>query len=134
MIKSIEEEFVKKFIVKEKRNRIISELFNSNKRFDAMTRFSHSVIDILNQNLIISNNANITVEGVIDIIKQQGITKSKAYVITDNINGEMINVQEGLNECFKSLGPAIFIMDNFCLIKEEFEYKSPLKYILCKSI
>ena len=52
MLNPYELEFINKFIVNEKKNRIIYEFSNMNKRKDALMRFAHDVDKIINKNIL----------------------------------------------------------------------------------
>lgn len=59
----MEEKFVKMFTQKQYQDRLLFEL-NSKKREKAIDRFSHNAKNILKENLILMQGANIKIEDV----------------------------------------------------------------------
>ena len=79
MLNLYELEFINKFIVNEKKNRIIHEFSNMNKRKDALLRFAHDVEKIINKNNVLCryniDNIDIEIKGnvyIISLLKLNG--------------------------------------------------------------
>ena|SRR5690554_3603285 len=124
MDKNTEEMFVKKFIDKNKRNRVIYELFNSEKRGDSIRK----IPSILSHNF-----KEASVKSDEDIYKYLLIGKvmSPIYVISDDqkIDGQFMHPEKALNHTLFGGGTYILLFDHAIFIKEEIGYGSP-KYII----
>lgn len=124
MDKSIEEIFVNKFIDKNKRNRVVYELFNSKKRGDCIRKIP---------SLLAYDGKQISVKNDEDIYKALLIRKvmSPIYVISDDerIDGKYEYPEKALNHVLFGGGTYILLFDHAIFIKEEIGYGSP-KYII----
>jgi len=124
MDKSKEEVFVKKFVDKNKRNRVIYELFNIEKRGDCIRK----IPSILSHNF-----KEISVKSDVDIYKYLLIGKvtSPIYAISDDekIDGKFEHPEKALNHTLFGGGTYILLFDHAIFIKEEIGYSSP-KYII----
>ena len=78
----MEEKFVKMFILKQYQDRLLFEL-NSKKREKAIDRFSHNAKNVLKENLILMQGANIKIE---DVKKVLNIHKNSKEVYLISLN------------------------------------------------
>lgn len=124
MNKNIEEVFVKTFIDKNKRNRVMYELFNSNKRGECIRRLPSNLSHVCKQ---------IAIKNDEDIYKAILINKvmSPIYIISDDerIDGKFEQPEKALNHALIGGSTYILLFDHAIFIKEEIGYSSP-KYIL----
>ena len=113
MLNPYELEFINKFIVNEKKNRIIHEFSNMNKRKDALMRFAHDVDKIINKNNVLCryNIDNIDIE-----------IKGNVYIISLlKLNGECCSYEQAIEHLKEQYMPVIIIGDEISIIKTENE-------------
>lgn len=126
--------FVKNFIQNRLQERIIYELNSKKKRLNAISRFCHNTLDIINQDAIFLQSNKITTNQTIKSI--ESLTSSNfGYVISydSDIDKQIFSIESSIEEVFYRGMAQIIIFDkNICLIKEEQVFGSPMKYILKK--
>ena len=113
MINNTELDFINKYIVKEKKERLIYEF--SNLKEKAILRFSHNIDCLIKRNIKINQ---IRVNELINI----KINKMVYIISLDKINGEYLLYSEAINHLINQYMPVILISDNFVIIKTEDEY------------
>jgi hypothetical protein len=106
-------DFINKYIVKEKKERLIYEF--SNLKEKAILRFSHNINCLIKRNIKINK---IRVNELINI----KINKMVYIISLDKINGEYLLYSEAINHLMNLYMPVILIDDNFVIIKTENEY------------
>ena len=126
MNREIECEFINKFIVKDKRERLLFEL--AKKRGMAINRFCHGLEEILDKRKIIFAGEKLDVSEVYAEMRKRQNGKT-CYVIAES-DGEIVDLEKGINMCYNWAGGAVLIAGNVAFFKEEVEYGSPMKYIL----
>lgn len=130
MDKDIEEKFVKCYIAKNKRERLIFEL-QGEKRRHGIGRFCHSADDLL-----ITSKIKISGKYIIqDLKKKLEMAKDdKCYVISyyENLDGRIFNKNEVLDVILGMGMPSIAIFDDFAIIETEQECGPAMKYLLQK--
>ncbi|WP_264230081.1 hypothetical protein [Acholeplasma laidlawii] len=124
MDKNTEEMFVRKFIDKNKRNRAIYELFNSEKRAD----FIRKIPSILAHDF-----REVSVKSDDEIHKYLLIDKvmSPIYVISDDekLDGKFEHPEKAISHALYGGGTYILLFNHAIFIKEEIGFSSP-KYII----
>ena len=112
----IEKRFVKEYIKKNRRDRMLYELNNAKKRINAIGRFCHRAADYLIASKIVYKGTSL--EQGIEILN---VAHSKeCYLISyDDIDGKVLAPMEAM-ERIESCGMAsIAIFTDFCVIKTE---------------
>ena len=106
-------DFINKYIVKEKKERLIYEF--SNLKEKAILRFSHDI------NKYIKKNKKINKIKINDLYNIK--LNEKVYIISlDKINGEYLLYSDAINHLINQYMPVILIDNNFVIIKTEDEY------------
>ncbi len=131
MDKIAEQKIVSKFIVREKRKRILYELFNPKKREQVI----HSLINYLDERYVVLNDLKISEE---EFLKQANMyvdRKTECYVIADSCHdGKIMSLKTAIKNMFESCTDyLIFCNESVLLIKEEFVFKGTAKMILVNS-
>ena len=109
----IEQEFIKKYIDKVYRERLLLELSSAKRRTKALSRFSHNVEEILNKNTIKKTVTNFS------DIKENDKT---VYIISwDENDGTQISFADAIKYCEAAYTSVVLIGKTFALIKEETE-------------
>ena len=126
MNREIESEFVNTFIAKEKRERLLFEL--AKKRGMAINRFCHGLEEILDKRKIIFAGEKLSESEACAEIRKR--TKEKTCYVIAEKEGEIVDLERGIDMCYNWAGGAVLIAGNVAFFKEEVEYGSPMKYIL----
>lgn len=129
----MEEKFVKMFIQKQYQDRLLFEL-NSKKREKAIDRFSHNAKNVLKENLILMQGANIKIE---DVKKVLNIHKNSKEVYLISLNSlydkKLMKFELAFNIFLDEYLPMIIIGETFALIRQETSGNLSLKYVLRES-
>jgi rRNA-processing protein FCF1 len=129
---NLEEKFVQTFCEKRIRDRIIYELKNAKKRKDCIGRFCHNTDTLIKQSYILQTSNKWTIDDLISIIEK--ISKSnKCYIIAfdDDIDGKVMSLIDGIQECFyRGMATIIIIDEKTSIIKAEQSFGASQKYIL----
>lgn len=142
----VEQNFIKKFIDKRLRDRMIMELnhehdivkqkgkeyFYPNKyRHKAIQRFS-SISKIILPSYIYLEDQYVSEEEVEKVIRGLGKLYDKAHMICDDpADGEEFSLHDGIAVLYNNYGTSILICgENVALVKVEASYGTPMKYIL----
>lgn len=132
MLNQTEENFIRRFIVKEKRDRMLYEL-NGKKRRDCIGRFSHGTAELLKHQKIIRSGKLSSDEIITAAERYQisGLWHLMAY------HPEFDGISGTLPEVLKlTLGngmPVIMISDRMAVIETEQSAGTPTRYILFDS-
>jgi hypothetical protein len=130
---SIEQQFVKAFIEKNMQDRFLYELFSKNKRKDALSKFAHTAGRYLKASNIYLRTKKSGIDDIEKEIKKLTSNTQQCYVITGNLDGEIMPLKQALEKSFDNYNESIIIVnDNLAFIKTEVEGGAPTKYILCK--
>lgn len=126
----IEKNFVKKFIVKDKRDRLLFELC-SKKRVNGIGRFCHNAGEILLQEKIIVSGNHLHYDEIIKIIEQYGVSE-RWHIIAFNksIDGVTCKLSEALNLVLGNGMAAIIVSDTMAIVESEQCSGTPTRYIL----
>ena len=119
---TIEQEFIKKYIDKGYRERLLLELESAKRRTKALSRFSHNAEEILNKNITQKTITNFS------DIKE---TDKTVYVISwDESDGTQISFVDAIKYCETTYTSVVLIGEAFALIKEETEGGTPKIFYL----
>jgi len=128
--KTIEESFVKNYIARNKRDRLLIEL-QGKRRQEGVGRFCHCTDTLLMQNTIQVSGKYITQE----LQKQIAMSKSnKCYVISfyEEFDGKIFDKEVVLDNILGLGMPSIVIFDDFVIIETEQVQGPAIKYLLKK--
>ena len=127
----IEQSFIKNFIDKRYRDRLLFELSSDKKRRNAIDRFSHNAEELLNPQKILLKG-DITISDIEAQLKQRKINASSYVLSFEFSDGHTCTPREALSY-FEQSPTAVIVMfsDSIALIKAETEGASPSKYLLC---
>ena len=110
MINNIELNFINKYIIGERKDRLIYEF--SNLKEKALLRFSHDI------NKYIKKNKKINKIKVNDLYNIK--LNEKVYIVSlDRINGEYLLFNDAIIYLINQYMPIILISNNFVIIKTE---------------
>lgn len=130
MNKKIEEEFVKNYIVSNKRERLLFEL-KGKKRKDGIGRFCHCTDVLLKETIIKESGKYIRdeLQNVIDTVKEE-----TCYIISyfEDIDGKEMDKREVLNTIIGRGMPSIAIFKDVAIIETEQEQGAAVKFLLQK--
>lgn len=125
-----EYDFIKKYIVKNKQDRIQYELSNKNKRIDGICRFCHRTPDLVKAAMIFYRGYNVSV-----LQKYIGASREEqCYVISfDNTIDGTWQRSEIIFSRIVGMGmPSIAIFKNFSVIETE-QVQGPAEKFILKS-
>ena len=123
------EYFIKNFIKKEKRERVLHEF--AKKPRMAEWRFHHGVQEILDERFVVLSGEKLSEEDVLAELKKH--TKDKeAYILYTEVNGQTRPLKEAVLICFNWPGGSVLITDGAIFCKEEQCFGAPDKWILAK--
>ena len=127
MDKNIEELFVKKFIVKDKRERILYELSSEKKRKDRTYRIYG---DLDKRYLVYTGQ--LSEKDFPDEVKKSVGRKTDCYVIADGVDdGTTLPFGKAFDNLVQSAGAYfIFCAPNVVIAKDEVDYGAPSQCIL----
>ena len=130
MNRSLEEEFVRAYIVKNRRERLLFELHGP-KRQDAVGRFCHCADDLLIESRIRAKGQYILKDIEARLLASAAQT---CYVISysPGIDGKALRKQEVLDEIIGRGMASIAIFDDFVIIETEQVQGPAIKYVLEK--
>lgn len=124
--------FINNFLNNRVKSRIEFELSHEKKRSNALDRFCHNVLDLINQDTIYLKSNKISLEDTIKEIKE--LTKSKqGYIISydSDLDMQTLPIDMSIEKCFfRGMSQIIVFDEKVCFIKEEQVFDSPMKYIL----
>lgn len=128
MDKVIEETFVKKFILKEKRERVLYELNSVKKRNQVI----HNLMNFLDKRFAVLYESKITDEGMRSLLKQYYNINKECYVIADsNDDGKVIPFKKAFAHMTEGCVDYLIILGNSTVVmKEEVVFGTPAKIIL----
>ena len=124
----LEEKFVNDFINPSYRDRLLFELKTSEKRLNALMRFSHNTNDLVKKDMIYSKLKKFEYDQLNNFLNGKNF-----YVISFKyLNGIIMNVNEILDYISDDRMPVIVCGDNNAIIKKEFEKGKDNFYLLKK--
>lgn len=130
----IEELFVNKYIVKQKRERILFELRKPSKRIDALSRFCHNYDTYLDERKIVKRGKKITDKELKEIVEKYGnknkgfmICWDKRYDLMEMTADTAISIIRNDGMC------ALFISGDVCIISTE-QIQGPKEIVILCSV
>ncbi len=129
MDKTIEEKFVKNFIVKDKRERTLHELLSKKKRANIMQR----LYDLIDRKYAVLEKSVISDEELLSEVKKYFNTNNDCYVISDSSDdGQVMPFKQAFENMMRyEVAYAIICNDTTALIAEEYNtYGTPFKMLL----
>lgn len=132
MDRSIEEKFVKNFVVKDKRERILYELNSLKKRREGIRRICLSGYD---NKFIVFQDSKLSDEELFAEAKKFIDVNKECYVIADSSDdGKFMPFKEAFaNMCEHEMSYVIICSENLVLFGEEYEVPNhPCRFILRK--
>ena len=122
---NIELDFIKKYIKKEYRERIIFELQSKKKREKGFSHFSHSAQTVLNDSFIPCPMTQLQ-----DHLVALCSAQDECYMISgDTLDGHILPLHAAVEYCKASHMAVILISSKFAVVKEEFEGGQPQVFI-----
>lgn len=128
--RSLEEEFVRAYIVKNKRERLLFELHGP-KRLDAVGRFCHCADDLLIESRIRAKGQYI-LKDIEARLLASGCQTCYVISYSSGIDGKELRKQDVLDEIIGRGMPSIAIFNDFVIIETEQVQGPAIKYILEK--
>lgn len=130
----IEELFVNKYIVKQKRERILFELRKPSKRIDTLSRFCHNYDTYLDERKIVKRGKKITDKELKEIVEKYGnknkgfmICWDKRYDLMEMTADTAISIIRNDGMC------ALFISGDVCIISTE-QIQGPKEIVILCSV
>ena len=122
---NIELDFIKKYIKKEYRERIIFELQSKKKREKGISHFSHSAQTVLNDSFIPCPMTQLQ-----DHLVALCSAQDECYMISgDTLDGHILPLHDAVEYCLTSYLAVILISSKFAVVKEEAECSEPRIFI-----
>ncbi|MBQ8687398.1 MAG: hypothetical protein IJ512_02465 [Ruminococcus sp.] len=130
MRSKIEENFVEKFVVKSRRDRLLFELCGK-KRANGIGRFCHNADEMLLQEKIIEFGNHLHHDEIIKIIEQYAVPE-RWHIIAFNksIDGMSCKLSEALDLVLGNGMAAIIVSDTMAIVESEQCTGTPARYIL----
>ena len=125
-----EKSFVKKFIKKEKQDRLLFEL-SGNKRQHGIERFCHNAEDMIDTERIAYSGNNLLPDEILKITKQYKVPES-CYIIAyqKELDKKYVSFEDALGLVLGNGMAAIIICNDFAVIETEQYSGTPFRYIL----
>lgn len=129
MENEIEKEFIRKFIVKNIRERLLFEL-SGKKRQDGIGRFCHNADDLLLKEKIILSGKELFYDDIVKTAEKYNPSK-QWYIIAYNtiLDKKSCKLSEALNLVLGNGMAAIIVSDNMAIIETEQCFGTPMRYI-----
>lgn len=125
-----EKSFVKKFIKKEKQDRLLFEL-SGKKRQHGIERFCHNAEDMIDTERIAYSGNNLLPDEILKITKQYKVSES-CYIIAyqKELDKKYVSFEDALGLVLGNGMAAIIICNDFAVIETEQYSGTPFRYIL----
>ena len=125
-----EKSFVKKFIKKEKQDRLLFEL-SGKKRQHGIERFCHNAEDMIDTERIAYSGNNLLPDEILKITKQYKVPES-CYIIAyqKELDKKYVSFEDALGLVLGNGMAAIIICNDFAVIETEQYSGTPFRYIL----
>lgn len=122
----LEEKFINDYINPSYCNRLLYELKSSNKRLNALMRFSHDIDNIIKKDKIV-----LTLKSFDENTLGLFLKELNFYVISFKyLDGIIMNKSEVIEYIYNEYSPVIVCGNNILLIKKEFEKGNNNYYLL----
>jgi hypothetical protein len=129
-VEEAEKSFVKKFIKKEKQDRLLFEL-SGKKRQHGIERFCHNAEDMIDTERIAYSGNNLLPDEILKITKQYKVPES-CYIIAyqKELDKKYVSFEDALGLVLGNGMAAIIICNDFAVIETEQYSGTPFRYIL----
>ena len=125
-----EKSFVKRFIKKEKQDRLLFEL-SGKKRQHGIERFCHNAEDMIDTERIVYSGNSLFPDEILKITKQYKVPES-CYIIAyqKELDKKYVSFEDALSLVLGNGMAAIIICNDFAVIETEQYSGTPFRYIL----
>lgn len=125
-----EKSFVKRFIKKEKQDRLLFEL-SGKKRQHGIERFCHNAEDMIDTERIVYSGNNLLPDEILKITKQYEVPEL-CYIIAyqKELDKKYVSFEDALGLVLGNGMAAIIICNDFAVIETEQYSGTPFRYIL----
>ena len=125
-----EKSFVKRFIKKEKQDRLLFEL-SGKKRQHGIERFCHNAKDMIDTERIVYSGNNLLPDEILKITKQYKVPEL-CYIIAyqKELDKKYVSFEDALGLVLGNGMAAIIICNDFAVIETEQYSGTPFRYIL----
>lgn len=125
-----EKSFVKRFIKKEKQDRLLFEL-SGKKRQHGIERFCHNAEDMIDTKRIVYSGNSLFPDEILKITKQYKVPES-CYIIAyqKELDKKYVSFEDALGLVLGNGMAAIIICNDFAVIETEQYSGTPFRYIL----
>ena len=121
--------FVKNFIVKNRRDRLLFELGGKN-RSHGIGRFCHNADDLLIKEKIVVKSNKLFLKDIEKIIRQL-TNEQEAYIITcSDSDGICCNLSDALKLVFGKGSAGVVVVGNAAFVETEQDQGMPDRYVL----
>lgn len=129
MDNKIEKNFIQKFIIKNKRERLLFEL-SGKKRQHGIGRFCHTADDLLLKNKIILSGNKLYYDEIIKTAEKYTLSKQWYIIAYDPVlDKKTCKLGEALDFVLGNGMAAIIVSDNMAVIETEQCFGTPMRYI-----
>ena len=130
MNSELEKDFIYRFVIKEKRERLLYEL-SGRKRMDGISRFCHNAADLIRQDAIIRSGDDLFSEEILRIIEKY-TSRKQAYLIAfqEDLDQVSCDLQTALDQVLGNGMAAIILLDTIAVIETEQCNGTPYRYLL----
>lgn len=126
----IEKAFADRFIVRDKRKRLILEL-SGRKRKDGIARFCHGAESLLMENRVVLSGSALYYDEILEYIRGHE-EAGRCYIMAYNeaLDGIECDVEDGLKQVLGNGMAAILIAGNTAVVETEQCCGTPMRYVM----
>lgn len=123
--------FVKQFIIKDRRDRLLHELTHPKKRQNALSRFCHSTEDMIDARTVFQCGTDVSRETIIKFLCENN-SGNTCYVMAylPELDGVECSIEEAVNKVIGNGMAAIILADCAAFIETEQAQGAAIKYLL----
>lgn len=126
----IEEKFVRQFIVKNRRDRLLFEL-NGKKRLDGIGRFCHNADDLLQKEKILASGNDLYYDEIVRTVGKFHVSKQWYIMAYDEMmDKRFCSLDDALDLVLGNGMAAIIVSGNVAIVETEQCLGTPMRYIL----
>ena len=118
-VREAEQILIDRYIRPARKERLAYELSNEKKRYRALDRFCHGAQDLIDRRTIVMSGTGLLERSAFQ--KYIAARKGSGMILSPDpsIDGLSLPVTEGVNACMICLDAAVFVTEQFALVKEE---------------
>ncbi len=126
----IEKSFADRFIVRDKRKRLLFEL-SGRKRRDGIARFCHGAGSLLMESRVVLSGSALYYDEILEYIREHEKT-GRCYIMAYNeaLDGTECDVEDGLKQILGNGMAAVLIAGNTAVVETEQCYGTPMRYVM----